>query len=153
MTYVRRVIPQDLRELIEMSQGFHAESPVFSQMPFDAARVQQLVQGAINDPDWLALVAVDDSGLSGMALFFAAETFFGPGRECMDLAFYVRPACRGTRAAQMMLDRVIQWATERGAARLTIAPRTGINDKVVGRFFERSGLEYAGTMWTTALPF
>ena len=153
MTYVRRATSADTRELLAMARAFHQESPVFAPMAFDNAKVLHLIGETLFNPDWLPLVAVDDHGICGMSLVFCAETFFGNSRECMDLAFYVLPQRRGSRAASLMLDRIIEWATERGACRLTIAPRTGIRDEAVGRFFAKKQLEVGGTMWTTALPF
>lgn len=152
MTYVRRVIAEDIGEILEMARAFHAESPVFCSMPFDAVKVQTLVGEAIRNPDWLALVAVGDHGLTGMSLVFIAPSYFSQALECMDLAYYVRPEARGTTAAIRMLQEITKWAIDSGACRLTIAPRTGIRDEQLNRFFTKAGLEYGGTMHTVALP-
>lgn len=139
--YARRAIAADLDEIVALSRRFHAESPHHRVMAFSADKVRALVDAARKDPDWLVVMVVSDDGpIIGMALMYALPAYFSDDLEVQDLAFYVAPEKRGTRAAKLMIDMIYPWFVGTGARALTIGINTGINHDQAARFFARFGL-------------
>lgn len=144
---VRRCEPDDLPDVIGLAATFHRESPVFRDLPFEAIKVHQLVSNAIENPDWLPLVAFAQGELVGMALFFALPSFFGPAIEAGDLAFYVRPDRRGTIAAGALMKRLFAWLAEKDVRLFRAGVNTGIDDARAEKFFAGCGLTRLGSVW------
>ncbi len=144
---VRRIERGDMPDVVAMSAAFHQESPVFAPLPFDPAKVYELVVNAIDNERWLPLIAYSSGGeVVGIALFYAVETFFGPAIEIGDLAFYVPPGRRGSLAAAGMMEEFLRWAMTQQPAMISIGINTGINEELAARFFERCGFTHKGRM-------
>lgn len=142
----------DMPDVIAMASGFHAESPVFRDQPFDPAKVHQLVSLAIKDADWLPLVAFASGGqMVGMGLFFILESYFGPSLEVGDLAFYVKPDRRGSLAAAGIMETLLAWAHAKGAYCVDLGVNTGINPEKAGQFFEHCGFATKGMLFRKVL--
>ena len=148
---VRRASPDDLPIILPLARAFHAESPANRDFPFNDAKVRALIENACFDPNWCALIATDGDELIGFALFFAGEMYFSDAREAADLAFYVASERRGGRAALLLLDAVIKWGKIAQVARINIAPNTGINHEVAGRFFEKFGFRGESKVYSLRL--
>lgn len=152
MTYCRRFVMADWKPVIEIARGFHAESPVHSPYPFEETRVRQLLSNAMASADWLPAVAVDGGQIVGILLLFHMPMFFGPASEVGDLAFYVVPDRRGTRAAQLLLEYGERWALMAGAQVIRLGITTGIRDHAVARFLSKNGYAQIGALLEKALP-
>ena len=140
---VRRYVPADFPRVLDMARAMHAESPNHSPYPFDTAKVGRLIGMARQSPDWLALVAQDED-LVGFALVTAQPMYYSNAIEVMDLAVYVLPEYRGTRAGLKLIARIEQWAAQVGAARLSIGINTGIANERNERLLHRLGYETVG---------
>lgn len=150
MTYIRRYVPNDWGQLIELVRGFHAESPVHSRFPLEDARIREIADNASVDPNWLMAVAMDDGKMVGLTVLFNFPMFFGPAGEIGDLCFYVVPEKRGTRAAKMLLDYAHQWADRSGASVVRLGITTGIRNDAVMRFLEKNGYQEVGPLMERA---
>lgn len=147
MTYARYAHRGEIGDLLPLCRAFHAESPHHSKLSFSDERVVQLIEAAIGNPDWLAIVAQhDEAGIVGMGLFYCMPAFFSTELEVGDLTFWVHPDHRGGRAALVMMQMLTAWKEQKGAARLNIGVTTGINHDQALRFFGRFGLRPHGTL-------
>lgn len=146
MTRVRRAEVGDVAALLPLCRRFHAESPVHRGTSFDDAKVTSLICDAIDDPNWLALVALRDGAIVGMALFYCMAGFFTQEKDVGELTFYVTPEARGGRSAFLMLAEIGEWAKEQGAKRMRVGITTGINDDAAVRFYKRFGFGKIGEL-------
>lgn len=145
---LRRAVEPDLGNILAVCRAFHAESPTHSRLPFDEPTVLKLVSAALDNPDWLASVVIDEDRdcIAGMMLLYAMPVFFSKSTEVGDLTFYVAPDYRGSRAAFLMWKEAKAWAQRKGAARMQIGVTTGINNDSAIGFFQRLGMEVSGTV-------
>lgn len=151
MTHVRRAMVEDLDAILPLARRFHSESEFHRAYRFDDAKVEALVRFAMDSTDWLALVALNSDAIVGFSLFLATEMYFSREMEASDLAFYVDPTQRGSRAAFVMLEALEKWARRARCRRISIAPNTGINHDAAGRFLQRFGYKCRAQVWTLEL--
>ncbi len=151
MTYVRRAMPDDLPEILVLARAFHAESPVHRDHAFNEGKVTAMLEAAMFDPDWLAIIALQDDAIVGMVLMFATEMFYSDAREAGDLTFYVAPDQRNGFVALRMLAKVREWAKNAQVVRVSITPNTGINHHAAHKFFTRAGFMPSSTTLTLTL--
>lgn len=147
MIVVRRLDFDDkpkVEAAMRLAAMMHSESPLHSPYPFDTMQVHELMRAACKDPDWLPLVCLRDDEVIGMGLLMCQPMFFGPDKEVSDLAFYVRPDCRGTSAAFRMMAFIDLWASALGAVRIQVGIHTGINHDVALSFFQKIGYRVSG---------
>ncbi len=137
MMWTRRFVPADLNAVLAMAREFHAESPVHRPHPFDDEVVTHLLEAASQSPDWLALVAYCDDGPVGFALVTAQQMFFSRDRELLDLALYVTPSHRKTRAFLKLVLAIEHWGKSAGVVKATIGINTGIeHDRTLSAFLK-----------------
>lgn len=140
MIYVRRFIPDDLLQVMDMARAFHAESPVHSSHPFSEQSVINLLEMARASDDWLPLTATDDDArLTGFALVTVQPMFYSEERELLDLAVYVSRDRRGAATFVRLMARIEQWAKEKGAVVANLGINTGINHDAALRSFTKLG--------------
>lgn len=128
-----------------MAQAMHAESPVHSALPFSGERVGQLFDKIVMDRDWLLAVAQDEQGLIGMLVLFVVPVFYSEALEAGDLAFYVVPDRRGTRAAVQLLHFGEMWASARASV-MRLGLTTGVRTDQSARFLEKAGYHCSGIL-------
>jgi GNAT superfamily N-acetyltransferase len=153
--YVRRAVMADWPQVMAITRTFHAESPVHSPHPLDEAKIETIFRAGMDSPDWLVAVAVDGDELVGLMVLFRMQMFFGPAYEVGDLAFYVLPNSRGSRAAAKMLLYAELWASAKPVAVMRFGIMTGIRADATRRFFEKMGYRVTGLVvqkegWSTA---
>jgi GNAT superfamily N-acetyltransferase len=97
---------------------------------------QALLEKTVASPDHLPLVACVDGQPAGLAW---ARHEAG---AVMVYQVWVAPEHRGRGIAQALLERLIGWARERGAARMELGVTAG--DSPAVRLYERLGFEANG---------
>lgn len=128
-----------------MAEAMHGESPVHRLHAFSGARVGALFDRILLDRDWLLAVAVGEEGLVGMLVLYCAPIFYSDEQEVGDLAFYVVPGKRGTRAAPRLLFFGETWASAKGAV-LRLGLTTGVRVEGTRRFLEKAGYQATGIL-------
>lgn len=147
--------PGDLPQLMRLLVEMHQEAPAYLDQPFDFAKVQTLAQAGCNRTDPRLLLVVADAGdgqLIGFAALMRVESMFGPAVEWHDLSSFVTPARRGSSAAMRMFNLVHQVIGQLGGGRVKIGVTTGVDDKVIARFFEKLGYRPAGYLLCADIP-
>lgn len=133
-------------EGLEIARRMHAES-LYSWLPFDVDKVIEECAIALDSPQHLLLVAVDDSGdqdqIVGFFLGYWTEYFFNRERVAEDKALYVSPCVRGGKAATLLINAFRDWAFAEACMEAVLAHSTGYD---AGPFFERLGFKRVGTV-------
>jgi GNAT superfamily N-acetyltransferase len=132
--------------LVALARVFHEESPIHSPFAFDEAQLETLLEAALGSEDWLVQMVIEKDELVGASLTYVMPTFFGPMKESGDLAFYVLPQWRGSKAAILLIDGILEWAKMVGALRFTMGIHTGIDHDRTLAFLLRKGFTKAGDL-------
>lgn len=148
MAEVRRAVPGDVPDLVEMGRALHAESPTYSPKGFDPAKVRALAErltGPCSPEDTAVFVAVAGRQIVGMFVGVVADSWFGHERKASDLTVYVKPEHRGGTAFVRLLHAFEAWADERGAVECDIGVSTGIHVDRTVHAYQRSGYTLSPT--------
>lgn len=137
----------DVPAMVDLGQAMHAESPRFSVLPWNGAKLRALIETLIAQPEGLALVAVRDGVVIGGFLGMAVPHFASDALVSCDVALYVAQDRRGGMAAARLLRAYVQWAKARGAVLIQAGITTGVNLKATSRLFASVGFEPAGNLF------
>lgn len=143
MTKLRLAEEEDIPELLEMGRA-HVAASNYAPMGFDdqkaGAFMRKLLVGAF------AAVAVSDDGRIVGAIFGdVVEPWYSTHRMGVEHVIYVRPECRGGRAAWMLVQAWVKWCWAEGAMQIRPGVSTGSDD--AGAFYERLGFKRAGALY------
>jgi GNAT superfamily N-acetyltransferase len=142
---VRRATEEDIPEVLAMGAALHAESPRYSALTYNPAKVEFLARHVIADPEGGALVAEKDGKIIGMMAGFVAPHWFSDDLIASDYTFYVKPEHRRKGRAALMLVRAFEeWAAAHGAVSIVPGTSTQIDADSTARFYEKLGYERTG---------
>lgn len=145
MITVREVEPADLAGACHLGRMMQAEAPAYRDFPFEDARFSAWFALCLESPDWLGLVAVDESaGIVGFLAMGAMPMIFCSAVTVDDLAFFVHPQWRGTTAAVRLIRAMEAWAKAKGAAQIRMGLTTGTNPDAAQKFLERFSYSLEG---------
>lgn len=146
---VREATYADIPHALAIGALNHAES-IWRDRPFDPEKLEQTAQQAIDDPDWLALVATLDGGqVVGYMAAFLTEFFFNREKQACDLLVFVSPSHRGSRAAIQMIRAYKAWAKSKGAKEAVLGLRIGSSIERTGRFYRKLGFQQEVPIYVT----
>lgn len=153
MIRVREYDPSlDFGRVIVMAEAMHRESPMYRDKPFVRPKVANLLDHAAQAANWLPLIAeTHDGELAGFALVTVEADFFCEELQLLDLAIYVTPTRRGHASFPKLMERVEDWARERGASEANLGITTGVNHDAALRSFVKLGYIPTGTRVSKAL--
>jgi len=150
MRGIRQATVSDLGELLALLKALHAES-VFSGIAVEHDRLQQFVTSFIADPKNICVVYESAAGgLDGILLGFVKPYYFSSELSAWDLAFYVRPARRGSMVAFRLWREFKARATELDARVLWLGS-TGTAPHRARRFYTGLGMVEVGALYRLAL--
>lgn len=150
MIEVASLEPGDEMIVAAMARNMHAESPVYSQWPFDKDSLMGWIDLCRENEDWLCLIAWDNGLPIGFLAVGAVPMLFNRLKTIDDLALYVVPERRGSTAALRMLRMMEPWAAQRGVA-IRMGVTTGTNQQQAVRFLERLGYRQTGVLLTKTI--
>jgi GNAT superfamily N-acetyltransferase len=134
----------------KMARDMHAESPVYSQWPFEEEVLDQWISLCRDNDDWLCLIAWDNGEPIGFLAVGSVPMLFNRLKTVDDLALYVVPHRRGSSAALRMLRIMESWAAQRAVA-IRMGVTTGTNHPQAIRFLKRLGYEQTGVLLTKCI--
>jgi len=141
----------DIEKLIEMGERMHKES-AYAFLPFDRDKVRRLMISYINDHETqCGLVAEEGGVVVGMFAGYLSDYFFCDEKVACDIILYVDREHRGSSAAVRLVRGFCNWARERGAREICLGVSTEINPRTTGRFYEKMGLSYSGSLYKQRL--
>ena len=142
MIEVRRAQVEDLLPCLDMTERFHAASPIAKIAPFDkdgmAATLRAMFQ---NDHSgvWLALRDGQPVGIAGALLY---PLYFSPAHNvAQELFWWLDPAARGCGAGKSLFQSVQNWAKDKGAAAVFMIALDDNRVSKTDKFYRRAGFE------------
>lgn len=140
---IRRASIEDLDGLINLSARFHKESR-WRQYPYTRARWKNtLAFCQENHFLWVHEAAGEvDAFMAGLC----APMMFSDALNATELALYVAPEARTGRTAIVLINRFIEWATEKGAVECVAGSSAGINIEGVRRIYEHCEFKQSGDL-------
>lgn len=146
---VREATYADIPHGLAIGALNHAES-IWRDRPYDPVKLEATARQAIDDPDWLALVATLDNGqVIGYMIAFLTEFFFNKDKQACDLLVFVSPGHRGSRAALRLIRAYKAWAKSQGAREAILGLRIGTNLERTGRFYRKIGFHQEVPIYVT----
>lgn len=144
MMLVREATRDDVGAVMEMGRAMHAESPSLRGLDYDEAKVLNLIEFLIANPNsGGVLVAEIEGKIGGMLLFFVAEHFFGKDKYASDLCVYLRPEHRGGRGFLRLIRAFETRAGELGVAEKLLGISTGVHPERTAAALTRLGYDRA----------
>lgn len=129
----------DFEKIIDLGHVMHKEG-YFRDLPIERARLKQMADYAIGNPETVAAFIAEDKGeIIGMISGFLCYYFFNSQKYAADYAVYIAPNKRGGLAAKRLLKLFEDWAAAQGALEVVIGLRANIDNARALKFFEGMG--------------
>lgn len=146
---IRPATAADIPAMLALGEAMHAESR-YSALAWCTPKVCGLLDMLLESDKGLVLVAERDGVVVGGFLGFIDEHFFSRETVATDLALFIEPSRRGGVAAARLLKAYVVWATEQGAAQITVGITTGVHVEQTARLFQGCGFAPVGQMFEYA---
>ena len=149
-----RVRPYELSDfavVCALGKLMYDESPDFAPFAFDAHSLLQLSDMVLGTDNMHCVVAENHHGITGFFVGGVSPFFFSPDLYVYDLAFYVRPECRGTSTALRLVNYFMAWGKAKGAKQARFGAATGVNATQTHKFFTHLGFKEGGVLYTSVL--
>lgn len=143
---IRAATAADTPAMLVLGRAMHAESR-YAALPWDDAKVAELIGGLIASPDGLALVAEHDGVIVGGFLGAVDAHYFSPAKVATDFALFVAPDRRGGVLGAALLERFVAWAKARGAASVQVGITTGVHPERSARLLRACGFRDVGLLF------
>ena len=143
---IRRATTEDLPAIVRMGLRF-ADAEYRGFLPATASALSALAAAVLANPDALLLVSEQGGDVVGM---LAATTYVQPmsGETiATEIAWWMEPQARGSRAALRLLASAETWAKDKGATKFQMIAPTDH----VGQFYERLGFTRIETHYQRSL--
>lgn len=140
---VRLATEEDRFGLFKLAALMHRETD-FSRYDFEPMKALDGLGSWIHGaPNRYMIVAERDGEVIGMMSMAIKDTWFGNDLMASEEVFYVRPDCRGSRAAFSMMREFCRIANERGAKHLRAGVATG-SGPAAEKLYQHFGMHYVG---------
>lgn len=139
--YVRVARLEDVPDLVRMARNFHKASP-YRYLKFDTQKVTESFKKVVTGPgtDMIALLAYKDNQNIGMVVAAADAPPFSSEKVSTELAWWVEPSHRKTRAALFLFEAYEAWAQRVGCRGIQSAYLVGTDHDPSG-FYLRKGYQ------------
>lgn len=113
--YVRVARREDVPDLVRFARNFHKSSP-YKWLRFDTKKVTESFERVTSSPgtDMIALIAYKENENIGMVVAAADSPPFSSEKVSTELAWWVEPQHRKTRAALFLFEAYEEWAKRVG---------------------------------------
>lgn len=140
---VRPATLHDVPYILEMCQTFYLTSPFFDKLLFDSKKVRSTIEALIKNPDLgVVLLSLFPEGFpSGMLIGMLVEAPFSTEKIATELAWYIYPEGRASRASICLVDAFERWAKGKGARISTMMLLDELRGSSVERLYDRRGYE------------
>jgi len=134
---VRNATELDIPALLKMGILMHNESR-YRKFDYNTDKVEQLIRHLIEEG--IVLVVESKTKIIGGFIGMIGQHYFGSDKMSADLALFVNPDSRGTKAAILLIKEYIRQAKEYGVVDIGIGNSTGN----VGGLYEKTGFTQVG---------
>jgi len=137
---LRLAKPEDIPELAPLVTHFVLTEMTSSGEP-DEEVISETLYGIMTKSreEGVVVVYEEDSKIGGFVVAVASNSFFSRIRQSTELAFYLKPEYRKSRAARELLDAYEQWAEQ---IALVDVVSVGLLNPRVAKLYERKGYSF-----------
>jgi len=140
---VRQATIEDIGSLISLGREMHDESPLFSQLDYDEAKLAALGEKLL-EQGGVFLAEDEDLVVVGMFVGMVNKYFFGNDLVASDFALYVDEDHRGGSIGVRLVKAFEKWAFEFGAKVILLGISTGIQANRTAQLYSRLGFKTHG---------
>lgn len=123
------------------------ESPFFGQFEPDESYLFDVETCLANNTEAVGYICKDGDNVVGVIIAGITSIAFHKTRIAMDVVFYVHPDYRKFNVGNNLLDFYHMWAESQQAKATFIQNTSGINSKVVNRYYEMNGYKNIGNIF------
>lgn len=146
---VRLLQPEDVVDVLPICARMHSRSR-YHRMPYDAVRVQKLLESSINAQQLGTLVLLHPrDGIVGAGMLSVQPYLFSTQFLAYDLGIYIVEDYRSFKASTMLIHAMEQWARAHGASRLltSVTAPEGMDEvRSITKLYVSIGYDLLGTM-------
>jgi len=129
---------EDLEAYYRMAHAFHEFSP-FSRLPLSEKKLKEIFD-VVGEEIILIFLTNDDKPV-GMLLGIVNEPYFSEEKVATELAWWVDPEFRKSKASLDLMYAFEDWAYRKGARTVTLASLTGLSPPSVSKLYLGMGFE------------
>jgi len=142
---------KDIPELVRMSYLFHIEGP-YKEEEYYPEEVSNLLHTLIQSPVSTVIVSLVDDKTVGFIAGTVMKNFTNTEKTAAELAWWVDHDYRGTQAGVRLREAFEFWAKRiQGAKFSSMGILSGMNEKVLDRYYRRNGYTKAETVYKKEL--
>lgn len=151
--YLRLARVDDIPDLMRFARNFHFASP-YKTMRFDPAKTEKMFRDVIsgNQLDGIVLLALQDDKPIGFLAGMANEPVFSRAKISMELAWWIEPDCRRTRASFLIYSAYEDWARRVGCHYVQGAYLPGVSPEL-DEFYKKRGYHRVESSYIKTLKF
>lgn len=138
-------IADDLVPVITHGREMHKNSTL-RNLQYDPRQLGDTLLNLAASEHGAVILAEADGEVVGFVLALVSKSFFGPDLVASELAVYVTPEYRGTRAGVKLVRAYVAWAKSRGAKRINSGNSAGMDDQKYLKLLTFAGFQPAGSL-------
>lgn len=144
--HIRRATRWDIPQLVALAGDAFSEAR-YARYPFSADKARQIVHMAQDSDNIFVFVAVDaDDRPVGFLAALITEHYFADMIYATNIALYVSPEARGSRAAFKLVREFERVARAKGAAEILLGVTSGVQAQRTVEFYNRLGFQTVGAL-------
>jgi GNAT superfamily N-acetyltransferase len=140
--FVRLALEKDTPEIIEMSRAACYES--CPEDEFSVKRFSKTVKRSFDHADPTFFICEDRGHVKGLLAARICDFDYKDGLFVTQRFLYVKPEYRGSRAAALLMNQLIEWADRLGAICIEGGNDNEFHSERTRKFLEHFGFEFTG---------
>jgi len=149
---VRPAVDADLDDVLAMARDFYAAAGLGKVSPRNDDYLGALLCTCMLEDGRALIVATVDAKPSGFILLTTSPHSLCPDAQVAhELAWYIRPDCRGHGLGSRLLSAAEAWAKEQGAQALYMVALGASEPQKVGRVYINKGYRLLETIYARSL--
>ena len=140
--YVRLGLKSDEDAVVAMTREACAEGLPGREFSEDAARATYAKYLETANPT--IFVAESGGNIVGALMASISEYWFTCGHFTSQELLFIKPECRGSRAAALLLSHLVAWSKSLEAREITGGADNGLHNDIATRTIERFGFQRVG---------
>lgn len=138
---------QDIVAMMRLAKKMHAEG-MFRDFDYDHQKVAEIGRQVLHNSNHFGVLCEQDGEIIGMMVGYVVEFYFGHDLVAQDQVLYVDKTRRGGLGAARMIEKFVEWATEKGAKEIQLGQTVGIDPALVDRLYTSMSFTLAGQLYT-----
>ena len=140
---VRLAEAEDFQAVSDMAKQNHEESCPHRE--WNPERMRQTFFGDyLQNEQCLIFVATKDAEVVGFLLTMACDYRAFSGHFTVQEVLFVRPDRRGTRAAALLMKKLVEWSRDIGALEIIGGNDNEVHSEQTARFLSKFGFKFHG---------